>query len=108
VLDSNGYLELTSVIGTATSVLAAYVDLSKTGASVAVLMKAKTDVEAGVAAGTWARVKGCVSPATNEVTLSANGRSNILSCGNSLYLSTGDGSDYRSDCARLFPTGNQV
>ncbi len=108
VLDSNGYLELTGVIGTATSVLAAYVDLSKTAATVAVLMKAKTDVEAGVAAGTWARVKGCVSPTTNEVTLSGNGRSNILSCGNSMYLSTGDGSDYRSDCARLFPTGNQV
>ncbi|KAK1772238.1 hypothetical protein QBC33DRAFT_553690 [Phialemonium atrogriseum] len=108
VLDSNGYLGLANAIAPDTSVLVAYVDLSKTGASVAVQAKPKPDVEAAVAAGTFGRVTGCVNAATSEVTLSANGRSNILTCGNGLYLSTGNGVDIRSDCVQLFPTGNQV
>lgn len=106
VLDSNGYLELASPIAPDTSVLVAYVDLSKTGASVEVQMKPKPDVEAGVAAGTFGRVSGCVNAATSAVTISANGMSNILTCGNGLYLSTGTGVDIRPNCIQLFPTGN--
>ena len=58
-------------------------------------------VEAGVAAGTMKRVKGCVNAATGQLTLSAMGRGNILSCGNAMYLSTGDGKEIRSDCVVL-------
>ena len=98
VLDSNGYLELAS------SALAAYVNLGTTGASVSVQAKAKADVEAAVAAGTAVRVKGCVNAATGVFTLTGTGRNNMLSCGNGLYLSTGDGTDVRSDCVKLVPT----
>ncbi|KAK3337942.1 hypothetical protein B0H65DRAFT_308032 [Neurospora tetraspora] len=106
-LDANGYLELAQPVVGQTSVYAAYVLVSDTGASVSVRPKLKADVEAGVAAGTMKRVKGCVNAATGQLTLSANGRSNMLSCGNGLYLSTGmDGKDVRSDgsCVYLTPT----
>lgn len=104
VLDSNGYLELAQPVTGQTSVYAAYVLVSDKGATVSVRPKLKADVEAGVAAGTMQRVKGCVNAGTGQLTLSANGRGNMLSCGNGLYLSTGtDGKDVRSDCVYLAP-----
>ncbi|EGO59735.1 hypothetical protein NEUTE1DRAFT_145675 [Neurospora tetrasperma FGSC 2508] len=104
VLDSNGYLELAQPVTGQTSVYAAYVLVSDKGATVSVRPKLKADVEAGVAAGTMQRVKGCVNAGTGQLTLSANGRGNMLSCGNGLYLSTGtDGKDVRSDCVYLTP-----
>jgi hypothetical protein len=105
VLDSNGYLELPNAGSVA---LAAYVDLSKTGPSVQVVTAAKAVVDAAVAAGTWARVRGCVNSDTNELTMTANERSNILTCGNALFMSTGNGGDIQLGCVQLFPTGNQV
>ncbi|KAK4152729.1 hypothetical protein C8A00DRAFT_16007 [Chaetomidium leptoderma] len=103
VLDSDGYLELAGAVGTATSVLVPHVNLSTMGPSVQVQMKAKPDVETAVAAGTAVRVKGCVNAGTGVLTLAGNGRYNMVACGNSLYLSTGDGSDIRSDCVKLTP-----
>lgn len=105
VLDANGYLELAS--GTH----AAYIAEKDTqhginnGESMFVKMKPKAEVEAGVGAGTMQRVKGYVNAATNELTMSAYGRHNILECGVAFYLSTNThGKDVRSDCVLLKPT----
>ena len=102
VLDSNGYLELASAVGT--TIYAAYISTTATGASVSVGVKAKADVEAAVAAGTALRIKGCVNAATSALTLTGTQRYNMLSCGNGLYFSTGTGTDIRSDCVKLVPT----
>jgi hypothetical protein len=108
-LDSNGYLELANKIGAATSVLAPYVDLTAAQApSMQIRTQPRTVVEAAVAAGTYARLSGCVNAATNEVYLSGAGRSNILLCGNTFFLSNGTGSDQRVPCTRLFPTATLV
>ncbi|OIW26859.1 hypothetical protein CONLIGDRAFT_646994 [Coniochaeta ligniaria NRRL 30616] len=107
-LDSNGYLQLAYPIGTATQVAVPYIDLSVKTSSVQIKTQSKSVVDAAVAAGTYARLKGCVNAATNEVTITGSGRSNILTCGNAFYLSTGTGSDIRSDCVQFFPTGTQV
>jgi hypothetical protein len=105
VLDqANGFLETAAPLTGQTQAYAAYVDVSATGATVQVKVKARSDVEAGVTAGTMMRVKGCVNNGSGVLTLSANGRGNMLSCGNGLYLSTGmDGEDVRSDCVYLTP-----
>ncbi|CCC06726.1 hypothetical protein SMACR_00753 [Sordaria macrospora] len=103
-LNAEGYLEQAQPFSGATSVYAAYVLVSDTGATVSVRPKLKADVEAGVAAGTMKRVKGCVNAGTGQLQLSANGRGNMLSCGNGLYISSGkDGKDVRSDCVLLTP-----
>ncbi len=103
--DSEGYLELAYPLGTETTVRAPYLNLStSTKASIAVLAKPKADVLAGVASGTFARLRACIDADTNVVYITAAGRSNILSCGNTFYLSTGDGTDYISSCLTLAPT----
>jgi hypothetical protein len=104
-LNDNAYLQLSN------GALAAYVlatNAASTASSVQVSAKAAADVDAGVAAGTYLRVAGCVRADTNEVTLLVAGRSNMLSCGNGLYLSTGTGTDIRSDCVFLHPQANFV
>ena len=101
VLDSNGFFE--SASASFKDYVPAF-DKTSTRPSVSVDFKLRTDVEAGVAAGTLERVKTCVNAATNIVTMSADGRHNMLSCGNSLYISTGDGGDvWSSGCVLLNP-----
>ena len=104
--DSEGYLELAYPLGTQTTVLAPYLDLSKaTKATLAVAAKPKADVLAGAASGTFARLRACVDADTNVVYITAAGRSNILACGNAFWLSTGDGADvYTPNCRILAPT----
>ncbi len=104
--DNEGYLELAYALGTETTVRAPYINLStSTLASLAVLAKPKADVLTGVAAGTFARLRACIDADTNVVYITAAGRSNILECGNSFYMSTGDGSDYIANyCTILSPT----
>ncbi|KAK3386718.1 hypothetical protein B0H63DRAFT_139883 [Podospora didyma] len=100
VLDNEGYLQH------ATNGNTPFIDLSKTGATVIITSKTKAQVDAAVAAGTNGKIKGCIDPSTNLIKLYANGRSNILSCGNLLYISSGTtGSDARSDCVLLTPRG---
>ncbi|KAK4201151.1 hypothetical protein QBC40DRAFT_324916 [Triangularia verruculosa] len=102
-IDSNGYLELKNPTGNV-EVLAAYMSKSATGPSAQVVVRTKSVVEAAVAAGTHERVKVCINPTNNEVIMSALGRSNMLECGNGLYLSRGlTGSDIRSDCHLITP-----
>jgi hypothetical protein len=92
-LDAGGYLELAQVLDSQTSILVPYINLSDTAASVVLTTKAKSNVLAGVEAGTYARVQGCIDPVTKKVSLSGAGRSNLLACGNDAYLSSGSGSD---------------
>ncbi|KAK4120092.1 hypothetical protein N657DRAFT_674442 [Parathielavia appendiculata] len=98
-LDSNGFFELKTPISNGASV--PYVEASATGGSLRVWVKSKSEVDVGVAAGTWAKIKGCVNAADDRVTMSALGRQNILSCGNAHYMSSGDGKDVRSDCVLI-------
>lgn len=91
----------------ASEVTAAYIDRMNVS-TIRILTKPNSEVEAGVAAGTYVRVKGCVNAATNEHTLSVGGRHKILNYGNLLTMSTGDGKEYRSDCVRLFPTAYRL
>ncbi|KAH6645231.1 hypothetical protein BKA67DRAFT_542202 [Truncatella angustata] len=105
VLSAGGYFGLANPINGASETLVAYFDVvSSTALSVQIKMKPKSTVDTNVAAGTYARVPGCVDRQSNSVVLTADGRSNILSCGNSLYLSRGDGSDVRRDCILMVST----
>ncbi|KAK3398286.1 hypothetical protein B0T20DRAFT_204001 [Sordaria brevicollis] len=103
-VDANGMLEQVNVLPGQTQVLAMYVDATRTLETAQVLVRARSEVEAAVDQGRWARVKGCVNAATGELTMSTvRERRNILSCGNGLYMSSGDGKDVRSDCLVLRP-----
>lgn len=80
----------------------AYVDLRFGDASKQVNSGVQTVVDTNVAAGTWALVRGCTDPQSGLLSLStAGGRAIALSCGNVFLLSTGDGTDVRSDCIKL-------
>ncbi|ETS76294.1 hypothetical protein PFICI_11681 [Pestalotiopsis fici W106-1] len=98
VLSAGEYLGLSS------NSLVAYVIASSTASSLLARMDTPAAVAAGVAAGTYVQVAGCIDQATGRVNMVADGRSNMLSCGNALYLSRGTGTDIRSDCVLLSPT----
>ncbi|KAM0809526.1 hypothetical protein AB5N19_09870 [Seiridium cardinale] len=98
ILNAGGYL------GLASGTQVAYYDVTSTASSVQIKIATTSTVNAGIAAGTYAEVQGCVDRQTNNVTLTASGRYNILSCGNALYLSTGSGTDIRSDCQLMVST----
>lgn len=105
---NNGFLENKNLIGSNTEITVAYMETTTTAAnsaSVMVKLKPRSAVEAGVAAGTMAKIQACVGAADNKLHLTSRGRSNILTCGNALVLSTNtDGKDYRSDCELLNPS----
>ncbi len=104
-LDSNGYIEMAYPVGTDTTVRAPYIDLTTaTKESVAPAMKLIADVQAGVAAGKLERLRGCVDADTNMLYLTAAGRSNVYSCGNTLYLSSGAGTDAPWACVSVAAT----
>ncbi|KAK0618928.1 hypothetical protein B0T14DRAFT_536923 [Immersiella caudata] len=90
-LDSEGFVEHAALLPSETEVRGLYVSSSATGDSLQVFLLADSQLDAGVAAGTHVRVRGCVNPEDNSVVMTARGRSNIISCGNALYLSTGTG-----------------
>lgn len=107
VFDAQGYLETAFTPLGSTEIAVPYVDISSTTpTSVRVTTRPKSDIEAGVRAGTYARIRGCIDALTNEITLSVAGKQNILNCGNNLYMSTGVGSELPAiyNCVRLFPT----
>lgn len=107
VFDSQGYLETAFTPVGSTEIVVPYVDISSiVPTSVRVTTRPKSEIEAGVRAGTYARIRGCIDAQTNEITLSLAGKENILSCGNNLYMSTGVGSELPAiyNCVRVFPT----
>lgn len=101
VVNADGYLENTLSY-------VAYIETATAGQTVRVLSKSRSEVDVGVAAGTFTRISACVNSATNALALAALGRNNIFTCRNSLYLSSGDGTDLLANngCVRLFPTAN--
>jgi hypothetical protein len=102
---NNGFLENKYIVGSNSQVMVAYMETTSTAASVMVKLMPRSAVEAGVAAGTMEKVRACVGAGDNKLRLTSRGRSNILTCGNALMLSTNaDGKDYRSDCELLNPS----
>ena len=97
VLDSNGFLER----GSPNDNVAEYIDVNDPTVSERILSGDRTTVEAG--APGLVRIKGCIDPTTNIISLVADGRSNILECNRFAYLSTGDGTDVLPFCTTLFP-----
>ena len=104
----NGFLEHKYNIGSNSQVMVPYLETTTTEANAATVMvklKSRSSVEAGVAAGTMERIRACVGAGDNKLLMTSRGRSNILTCGNALMLSTNtDGKDYRSDCELLNPS----
>ncbi|KAL2131371.1 hypothetical protein VTI74DRAFT_5182 [Chaetomium olivicolor] len=105
---NNGFLEHKYTVGSNSEIMVAYMETTTTAANAATVMvklKSRSAVEAGVAAGTMEKVRACVGAGDNKLRMTSRGRSNILTCGNALVLSTNtDGKDYRSDCQLLSPS----
>ncbi|KAK6084427.1 hypothetical protein SCUP234_03216 [Seiridium cupressi] len=98
ILNAGGYL------GLASGTQVAYYDVTSTASSVQIKIATPSTVATGIAAGTYAEVRGCVDRQTNNVSLTAKGRYNILSCGNALFMSSGSGTDIRGDCQLMVST----
>lgn len=98
-LDSNGYIQLRN------SNRVLYVPVGSSAASLPVRVSDKATVEAGVANGTMAMIKGCVDAETGQFAVSANGRQNLVQCGSSVYISSGNGADAGSSCKLADPKG---
>lgn len=105
---NNGFLEHRYTIGSNSEIMVAYMETTTTAARIATVMvklKPRSAVEAGVADGTMEKVRACVGAGDNKLYMTSRGRSNILTCGNALMLSTNiDGTDYRSGCELLNPS----
>lgn len=103
-LDADGSLALASNIPPFTVNYLAYVSTTTAAASLWVQVQPRADVESLVASGYGVKLKGCVDPATGELTLDANGRKNILWSVGQFYVSSGDGSDLRrGECTKMHP-----
>jgi len=100
VLDSNGFVERAPPAGTDVVLFGILI-----GNPPDATQQIFTGDQAMVESNTppFARVKGCIDPTTNLIDLVIEGRSNILSCNNFLYLSTGDGTDVGPACEILMP-----
>ncbi|KAK3485467.1 uncharacterized protein B0T23DRAFT_367577 [Neurospora hispaniola] len=97
-LDSNGSVQWRGT----NSIL--YVSTGSSAASVQVKLGDRNSVDAGVAAGSMARIKGCVDANTGQITVSADGRHNLVQCGSGIFISSGNGSDAGSSCVQATPT----
>ncbi|KAK4445149.1 hypothetical protein QBC34DRAFT_307358 [Podospora aff. communis PSN243] len=109
-LDADGFVEHAAPVQSGGEVQGLFVLASGAGESLQVRLMAKSQLDAAVAAGTHVRVRGCVNPVDNRVVMTARGKSNIISCGNSLYLSTGTGTDVRPQggCDATAPVAVEV
>lgn len=97
-LDSNGSVQLRGT----NSIL--YVLTGSSAASVQVKLGNRNDVDAGVAAGSMARIKGCVDASTGQFTVSGDGRHNLVQCGSNIFISSGNGSERGSNCVQVTTT----
>lgn len=101
VLDNNGYLEFAAA---SQKDSVPYYETASTADTVQVFLKPRAQVEAGIAAGTMARVKACIGATTRVASMTAGKeRKTMLSCGNRLYISSGMGFDVAPDCVLLKP-----
>ncbi|KAK3496258.1 hypothetical protein B0T13DRAFT_471121 [Neurospora crassa] len=85
-----------------------YVSTGSSAASLQVKMGDRNSVDAGAAAGSMARIKGCVDASTGRFTVSADGRHNLVQCGSQIFISSGNGSDAGSNCIQATPTVTPV
>ncbi|KAG7293300.1 hypothetical protein NEMBOFW57_003346 [Staphylotrichum longicolle] len=101
ILDSNGFIERAPEYAPDT-VLFAILAGDPPGATQQIFTGDQATVEAQ--APVFERVKGCIDPTTNILSLElSGGRNNILSCNMLLYISSGDGSDVEPGCEILSP-----
>lgn len=95
-VDESGFLAMT--YGSGTLKLTAWVPTAATSPSVLLLVSSSVGNPS-----IYTKVPACVSSVTGALTLSAAGRTNILMCGQNLYLSSGTGSDTGYACTRMSP-----
>lgn len=95
-VDESGFLAMT--YSTSTLKLTAWVSTAATAASVPLGVSSSVG-----SASIYTKVQACVSSVTGALTLGAAGRTNILMCGQNLYLSSGFGSDTGLACTRMYP-----
>jgi hypothetical protein len=103
-INSFGYLVLANNVPPYSYQYAAYMSTSTDGSNWPQL-----NTEASVASqilngGKITRIKGCINSITGELTLDAAGRTNILWCGQQLWMSYGGGEDInRGVCTKMYP-----
>ncbi|KAK3399830.1 hypothetical protein B0T20DRAFT_477665 [Sordaria brevicollis] len=98
-VDNNGHVQARGFDGDL------YVPVDSAAASLPVKVGNRVTVDAGVAAGTMARIKGCVDADTGGFTVSVNGRQNLLHCNDArAYISSGNGADLNKGCVQATPT----
>jgi hypothetical protein len=104
-LDSDGYLGLAYNIPPYTTKYTAYMSTASPGSNWPQVNTAQA-VNAQVANGApTTKIRGCVNSVTGELTLDAAGRTNILFCGQQLWMSAGDGADINrgAPCVKMTP-----
>ncbi|KAK4129916.1 hypothetical protein BT67DRAFT_446204 [Trichocladium antarcticum] len=103
-INSFGYLVLANNVPPYSYQYAAYTSTSAGGSN-----WPQVNTEASVASqilngAKIARIKGCINSITGELTLDAAGRTNILWCGQQLWMSYGGGEDInRGVCTKMYP-----
>ncbi|KAG7289926.1 hypothetical protein NEMBOFW57_006303 [Staphylotrichum longicolle] len=95
-VDESGLLAMTYASGTLK--LAAWVSTTAAAPSVPLMVSSSVG-----SPSIYTRIPACVSSVTGALTLIAAGRTNILMCGQNLYLSSGTGSDTGLPCTRMYP-----
>ncbi|KAK4463675.1 hypothetical protein QBC42DRAFT_337495 [Cladorrhinum samala] len=101
-IDPSGYLELRYSNNAQTEALVPVVSAGLTDDSAQVTLKPKSSANDEVAAGSSVKVQACVPEGDVYLRMQAAGRTNIVDCGNTLYLSKdATGSDVGPDCHLL-------
>ncbi|KAK3484988.1 uncharacterized protein B0T23DRAFT_53804 [Neurospora hispaniola] len=105
-LDSEGSLYLHDKIAPYTYTYYVYISTANSGSNWP-QVNTKESIESAIAqGGRISKIKGCVNPATGELTLQDSiGRQNILWCGSQVWLSAGLGEDVNRGgaCVQQFP-----
>ncbi|KAG7291304.1 hypothetical protein NEMBOFW57_001317 [Staphylotrichum longicolle] len=103
-LDSNGYLTVAYNIPPYTYKYYAYMSTGAPGSNWPQIGTEASVTNSINAGAKMTRIKGCVNSVTGELTLDAAGRTNILYCGQQLWMSAGAGEDInRGTCIKMFP-----
>lgn len=101
VLDSNGFIELATPFNAGAPDDVLILELSNSIPSERIIVIDQVQEEGD--GDSSVRIKGCVDPVTNVLSLSADGRNNILDCDGRVILSSTDGSETNFDCVTVFP-----
>ncbi|KAK3995997.1 hypothetical protein QBC44DRAFT_232875 [Cladorrhinum sp. PSN332] len=104
-INAEGYLELAYQIPPYTYKYVPYISTAMSGSAWPQIGTEASVLNSINNGGQVARMKACVNSVTNELTLEAAGRRNILYCGQQLWMSSGLGEDVNrgSPCVQFFP-----